>query len=569
MEVAVHRMGVIMTPLLATTVSMLTGCSGAAPEPADLVVRGGRIVTVDADQPEVDALAARGQRIVALGTDAEIAPLIGPKTEVIELDGGLVIPGFVDSHVHFLGLGQSKMVLDLTTAASWQEIVERVAAAARDTPPGEWIRGRGWHQDKWDRAFEPSIREMPVHDELSDVSPDHPVLLVHASGHASIVNASAIELLRITDATPNPPGGEIVRDPAGRATGVLLDTAAERAEVASANRDEASVRRMAELAAAECLAHGVTSVQDAGASFDEVQLMLDMAEHGELGVRLWIMLGERNEVLADGLPGLTVHRAGNGFLTVGGIKRYMDGALGSHTAWLLEPYDDIPDSTGLRVESDEAMHEVARLALDHGLQLCTHAIGDLANRETLDLYQRVVGARDDPSKLRWRIEHAQHLHPDDVHRFAELGVIAAMQPVHATSDGPWVPKRLGDGRSRQGAYAWRTLLDSGAVIAAGTDAPVEAVDPIANFEAAVSRRMPDGSAFYPEQVMTRAEALKAMTLDAAYAAFEDDIKGSLEVGKLADITVLSRDILAVPEGEIGSATVRYTIVGGTIRYAAP
>jgi predicted amidohydrolase YtcJ len=281
------------------------------------------------------------------------------------------------------------------------------------------------------------------------------------------------------------------------------------------------------------------------------------------------MLGERNEVLADGLPGLTVHRAGNGFLTVGGIKRYMDGALGSHTAWLLEPYDDIPDSTGLRVESDEAMHEVARLALDHGLQLCTHAIGDLANRETLDLYQRVVGARDDPSKLRWRIEHAQHLHPDDVHRFAELGVIAAMQPVHATSDGPWVPKRLGDGRSRQGAYAWRTLLDSGAVIAAGTDAPVEAVDPIANFEAAVSRRMPDGSAFYPEQVMTRAEALKAMTLDAAYAAFEDDIKGSLEVGKLADITVLSRDILAVPEGEIGSATVRYTIVGGTIRYAAP
>jgi predicted amidohydrolase YtcJ len=279
------------------------------------------------------------------------------------------------------------------------------------------------------------------------------------------------------------------------------------------------------------------------------------------------MLSDTNEVLAERLPGFRIHRAGEATLTVGGIKRWLDGALGSYSAWLLEPYDDVTDSAGLNIVTVDELRETARLAVEHGLQLCTHAIGDRANRETLNVYQEAFGgARSD---LRWRVEHAQHLHPEDIPRFAELGVIAAMQPVHCTSDGPWVPKRLGEQRSREGAYVWRSLLDTGAVIASGTDVPVEDVDPIPNFDAAVTRRMSTGEVFYGDQSMTPEEALRAMTIDAAYAAFEEDIKGSLEVGKLADITVLSADILTIPAEQIPETVVLYTIVGGDVKYRRP
>jgi hypothetical protein len=293
-----------------------------------------------------------------------------------------------------------------------------------------------------------------------------------------------------------------------------------------------------------------------------------MAEAGELPVRLWVMLSEDNEALAEGLPGYEVHRVGDAFLTVGGIKRWVDGALGSHGAWLLEPYSDLPSSTGLNIVTADELRGAAELAAEHGLQLCSHAIGDRANRVTLDVYQEVIDSRPDGRQLRWRVEHAQHLHPDDIPRFAELGVIAAMQPIHCTSDGPWVVPRLGEKRAREGAYMWRSLLDSGAVISGGTDCPVEPVDPIADYHAAVTRQLDDGSAFFPEQCMTRDEALRARTLDAAYAAFEDDIKGSLEVGKLADVTVLSQDILGIEADRIPDTHVLYTIVGGTVRYRA-
>jgi predicted amidohydrolase YtcJ len=293
-----------------------------------------------------------------------------------------------------------------------------------------------------------------------------------------------------------------------------------------------------------------------------------MAENSELPLRLWVMLSEDNESLAEGLPGYEVYRAGDAYLTVGGIKRWIDGALGSHGAWLLEPYTDLPTSTGLNIVTPEELRETAHLALEYRLQLCSHAIGDRANRLTLDVYEEAYETIPQPRDLRWRIEHAQHLHPDDIARFAEIGVVAAMQPIHCTSDGPWVPVRLGEDRSRTGAYVWRDLFESGAVIASGTDVPVEPVDPIPSFHAAVTRRMADGSAFYPNQVMTRMEALYARTLGAAYAAFEEDIKGSLEIGKLADVTVFSRDILAVPVDEILETEVIYTIVGGQVRYRA-
>jgi predicted amidohydrolase YtcJ len=280
------------------------------------------------------------------------------------------------------------------------------------------------------------------------------------------------------------------------------------------------------------------------------------------------MLSEDNESFAAGLPGYEVYRRGDGYLTVGGIKRYADGALGSHGAWLLEPYSDLPDSIGLNVMTPDELRESARLAAEHGLQLCMHAIGDRANRVTLDIYEETISSRANGRELRWRVEHAQHLDPEDIPRFAELGVVAAMQPIHCTSDGPWVPLRLGDDRAREGAYMWRDLLDSGAVIASGTDAPVEPVDPLASYFAAVTRRLADGTDFYPAQSMSREEALRARTLDAAYAAFEEDIKGSLEPGKLADITVLSKDILEVSAGEILDTRVLYTIVGGEVRYRA-
>ncbi len=544
----------------------LLACTPAE-EPADLVLTGGRIVTMDAARPEAQALAARGQQIVAVGSESEVARLIGPETEVIDLEGAFAVPGLIEGHAHFLGVGRARMQLDLRSAASFDDIVAAVEAAVAEADPGQWIFGRGWHQEKWDRAPEPNVSGLPYHDALSAVSPGNPVFLTHASGHATMVNGLALEMAGIDRTTPDPPGGEIVRDPAGRAIGVLRETADELVgRLIESGWDEATVRRMVELAAEESLANGITSFQDAGSSFRQVELFRQMAEADELPIRLWVMLGEDNQALAEGLPGYRVHRAGDAYLTVGGIKRYADGALGAHGAWLLEPYADLPDSTGLNIHSVDVLRESARLAAEHGLQLCTHAIGDRANRVVLDVYEETIEARPDGGELRWRVEHAQHLHPDDIPRFSELGVIAAMQPVHCTSDGPWVPLRLGDERAANGAYMWRSLLDSGAVIAGGTDAPVESVDPIPDYFAAVTRLMSNGALFHPEQRMTREEALKARTIDAAYAAFEEDIKGSLEAGKLADVTVLSQDILSVPEEQITDTKVVYTIVGGKVRY---
>jgi predicted amidohydrolase YtcJ len=524
---------------------------------------------MDLDRPETEAIAARGQEIVGIGLEEEIRRLIGSDTEVIDIEGALAVPGLIEGHGHFLGLGRSRMQLELTSAATWDEIVDTVAAEAREAPPGQWILGRGWHQEKWQRPPDLNLHGLPYNRSLSHVSPDNPVFLTHASGHAAVVNARAMELGGISATTPDPPGGEIVRDAAGHPIGVLLDTANDWVEGLLTSRvDEATLRREAELATAECLSKGITSFQDAGSTFGEVDLLRQLAENGELGVRLWVMLADDDATLAERLPGFHVRGVGDGFLTVAAIKRWLDGALGSYSAWLLEPYQDVPGSTGLNVVAPEDLRVAARIALSHGLQLCTHAIGDRANREALDVYQEVLGKDAGQRDHRWRIEHVQHLHPDDVGRFARLGVVAAMQPNHCTSDGPWVPKRLGDRRGRERSYLWRSLLDSGALIVSGTDTPVEDVDPIANYHAAVTREMPDGTAFYPSQAMTRYEALRAATFDAAYAAFEDDVKGSLVIGKLADITVLSKDVLEIPVEEIADARVLYTIVGGEVRYRA-
>ncbi|MED6334222.1 MAG: amidohydrolase, partial [Planctomycetota bacterium] len=390
-----------------------------------------------------------------------------------------------------------------------------------------------------------------------------------ASGHAAIANARAMALAGIDRSTPDPPGGEIVRDAEGVPTGVFLESAMDLLAAATEGAREPDPRRVALLAAKECLSKGITTFQDAGVPLDTVEVYRLLAEAGELGVRIWVMLSDPNEHLAEALGGFARSTPGAPHVRVGGIKRVMDGALGSRGAWLLEPYADSPESTGLNTTPLIELEETARLALAHDLQLCVHAIGDRANRETLDLFERAFETVQDGPERRWRVEHAQHLHPDDVPRFARLGVIAAMQGVHCTSDGAWVPARIGAQRASSGAYLWRTLLDNGVVISNGTDCPVEDIDPLRCFQASVTRRLADGSAFYPAQCMTRREALSSYTLDAARAAFEEQDKGSLAVGKLCDVAVLSLDILTCPDDALGRARVDMTIVGGELLYRRP
>ena len=548
--------------------------------PADLVLRGGKVATVDPALGNVEAIAVNGYQVTAVGNNQEVSAYIGPETEVIELNGRFAMPGFIEGHGHLFSLGESKLILDLNDVSGWDEIVRMVAVAADKARPGEWIKGRGWHQEKWDSAPDNAIEGLPQHPGLSAASPANPVYLEHASGHASFVNEAAMEIIGIEDDTPDPPGGTIVRNAEGKATGMMREISnrvAERAVIEYEKRlspadIEALDRERIRLASEEALRYGVTSFHDAGESgrpsFPFFELLKKMEKEGALPVRYYMMVRtQTNEEMDELLPHYRTVAEGNDFLTIRSIKRQMDGALGSHGAWLLEPYIDLPDTVGLVLETVEDIERTAEIAVKHGFQVNVHAIGDRANRETLDIYERVwTAAGVDGKDLRWRIEHAQHLDPADVPRFGEMGVIAAMQGVHASSDGPWMPSRLGEERSRITSYPWRDLLDTGAVIANGTDTPVERIDPIASFYSSVSRMTNNGERFNPEHVMTREEALQSYTLNGAIAAFEEDIKGTLTPGKYADIVVLSQDLLTVEEEKIPGTTVDMTIVGGDIKY---
>ncbi len=547
-------------------------------QPVDLVLHNGKIITLEQATGEVQALAMRGGRIVALGSNKTVDALAGPATRVIDLRGRLAIPGFIEGHGHLTALGASKMMLDLRGAKNWDQIVAMVAAAAREAKPGTWILGSGFHQAKWDRPPQPNVRGFPVHDSLSRVSPRNPVWLTHASGHAGFANAEAMRQAGIDKNTPDPAGGEILRDAHGDPTGLMNEGAQELIDHVldsyrahrPASEAEAELRQQIKLAERECLSKGITTFEDAGSPLATVDLLRTMAEQGELGLRMWVMLRAPQSELAANLRRYYMIGAGNGHLTVRTIKEYMDGALGSRGAWLLAPYSDLPadapNRSGINVEQVPYIRKTAELAIDNGFQLCTHAIGDRANREVLDLYEAVFREHPDKKNLRWRIEHAQHLDPADIPRFGALGVIAAMQGIHCTSDGPFVIARLGRERAQAGAYVWQKLMKSGAVVGNGTDTPVEDVDPIQCYYASVSRRLKDGTVFFPDQRMSRMEALRSYTINNAYAAFEEGQKGSLKVGKLADVTVLSGDILTLPEAQIESAKVDYTIVGGKVMY---
>lgn len=538
---------------------------------ADLVLRNGHIVTVDDANPKAEAIAVANGRIVEVGSNEAVDRRIGPDTKVVDLEGKLTTPGFIEGHAHFVGVGQSKMILDLRKAKTWDDIVAQVAEAAETAAPGEWIIGRGWHQAKWSVPPEPNVDGYPVHTTLSEVTPEHPVLLTHASGHMCFANTRAMELGGVTSKTRDPEGGEILHSDDGKPTGVFRETAQslvrgqQTKTPAQAERD---LKKAIELATQACLENGITSFQDAGSTFQTIDTFKDLAKAGELRVRLYVMVRDSNQRLASLLPQYKIINAGKNHLTVRAVKRSIDGALGPHGAWLLGAYEDLPNSTGLNTASIPSVRRSTELAIENGFQVCVHAIGDRANRETLDIFESFLSKHPSGKNLRWRVEHAQHLHPDDIPRFSELGVIASMQAVHCTSDAVFVPDRLGEVRSREGAYVWRSLLDTGAVVTNGTDAPVEDINPMNSFYASVTRQLPDGTAFFPEQCMTRAEALESYTLSCAYAAFEEGDKGSLEVGKLADITVWSDDFMKCDVDDILNVTPFHTIVGGRILYSA-
>ena len=534
---------------------------------ADLVLTNGNIVTVDDGNPTAQAIAIREGKILAIGSAVAIDEFVGRQTEIIDLEGQTAIPGFIEGHAHFNGVGQAQLQLNLMSVANWDEVVAMVEEAANSAEPGELILGRGWHQEKWDRAPTPNVEGIPLHITLSAASPNNPVLLTHVSGHAVYANAKAMELSGIDNTTPNPSGGEIIRDGMGNPIGYFRETASRLLAPAREGATPTDPRRVVELAQEEALSKGITSFQDAGSSFEQIDVFKEMAEDGSLDIRLWVMVRESVAELTENLAEYRMIGVGEDRLTVRAIKMAIDGALGSHGAWLLEPYADLPESAGLNTSDLEDAAATAELAIEHGYQFAMHAIGDRGNRETLDMFQWAFDNNPDEEDLRWRIEHAQNLHPDDIPRFENMQVIAAMQGVHATSDGPWIADRLGQERVERGAYVWRDLIDAGVIIGNGTDAPVEDVDPIASYYSSVSRMMSNGEVLTPRQKMTRMEALRSYTINNAYAGFEEDIKGSLEVGKLADITVLDRDILTIPEEDIPNTAISYTIVGGEVMYS--
>jgi predicted amidohydrolase YtcJ len=566
------RLGIILSLVVAAACGACSGTS-AQTTPADLVLQNGRIVTVDDTVPEAQALASSAGKIVFVGSNADVRKYVGASTKVIDLHGQLAIPGFIEGHGHFTGIGESKLGLELMGTTSWDQIVRMVADAVKAAKPGQWIVGNGWHQDKWTSKPQPNVEGFPTHASLDAVSPNNPVVLTHASGHGAFVNGKAMVLSSITRGTPNPKGGDILKDKRGDPIGFLREKASElvrqgAGEPKATPEDTAArAREVLRLADEEVIAKGITSFEDAGEPFDTIDQMRHAIDAGNLRVRLWVMVRGRHAELAQNIDKYKVIGYRHDMLTVRAIKEYADGALGSRGAWLLEPYADKPDSVGLPRPAMQTLTDTARLAIEHGYQLAVHAIGDHANRDVLTVYEAAFkAAGKNGQDLRWRIEHAQHLNRADIPRFGQLGVIASMQAIHCTSDGSWVADRIGDARAEEGAYVWRKLMRSGAAVTNGTDAPVENVDPIPNYYAAVTRKLADGRTFYGDQKMSRIEALKAYTLLNAFAAFEENVKGSITVGKLADITVLSKDITKVPDEEIRSAQVVYTIVGGKIAY---
>ncbi len=535
-----------------------------AARPADLIVTGGRIYTVDVTRPVAEAFAVRGGRFVLVGTRRDVMMLKGPQTQMVDLRGAVAYPGFIDAHAHLLGLGNALRSVNLVGAPSYEEIVSRVAARARITPEGQWVTGNGWDQNRW------PVKEFPTHDALSRAVPDHPVLLDRVDGHAVLANAAAMRAAGVSARTRDPVGGRIVRDARGNPTGVFVDNAMSLVSNAVPTPTPAQLSELLHAAAVESNKWGLTEVQDMGEDRATIEALESLASAKRLPLRTYEMVTRRFRIIWRTTSRVDRSKR-NTTATCGcaAIKLYADGALGSRGAALLAPYSDDLRNTGLLVSTPEHLRSRTIEALKHGFQVSTHAIGDRGNRNALDAYQAALDAVP-TADARLRIEHAQIISPQDIPRFAQLGVIPSMQSSHQTSDMPWAERRLGPDRIR-GGYAWRSLLNTGVVIPNGTDFPVEQVNPIITFHSAVTRQDADNSppgGWYPDQRMTREEALRSMTLWPAYAAFQENELGSISVGKYADFTILNRDIMTLAPERILGAQVVATYVGGAPVYQA-
>jgi predicted amidohydrolase YtcJ len=546
---------------------VLAGCqSQPVAEPATLIVHNARVYTVHAAQPTAEAVAVRGDRIVLVGTSAAALQLRGPETRVVDAAGGTVVPGLQDAHGHFVGLGESLQVLQLRDTGTYEEIVGMVRTRAASARAGEWIRGRSWDQNDWPTP------DWPHHQPLSEAAPNHPVYLTRVDGHAALVNKAALDAAGITRATPDPPGGRILRDARGEPTGVLIDSAQDLVASRIPPDTDAQLEEQILLADAEARKLGLTMVHDAGTTPQVVDVYKRLIDAGRLKTRLYVMLRGPLAMLEPEFRKGPVINYGNHRLSVRAIKIGADGALGSRGAALLEPYSDEPGTTGLLTTPVEEMYAQTLAASRAGFQTCIHAIGDRGNRVTMDVFERVQNEVPGARNLRMRNEHAQILDAADIRRFAALNVIASMQATHATSDMPWVPARIGEARTQEGAYVWQRLLRSGVVIANGSDFPVEEPNPMLGFYAAITRQDQAGQpagGWMPDERLSREETLKSFTWNAAYAAHAEKDLGSLEAGKLADLVLLDNDIMTIDPRAILTTRPRLTVIGGEVVYEKP
>ena len=547
----------------AALLALAVGASAQQP-PADLLITNARIYTADANRPVAEAMAVRDGKVLFVGGGRGAEALAGPRTERLDLGGKTVLPGLVDAHAHLLGLGQGLRRVNLVGTRSYDDVVARIAERARTARPGEWIQGRGWDQNDWaDTRF-------PTHQALSRAVPNNPVYMTRVDGHAALVNAKALELAGVTRATADPEGGRFIRDSAGNPTGVLIDRAQGVVSRVIPAASRADLKEATLAAIAEANRWGLTGIHDAGVGPETIEVYEELARDGRHSLRNYVMIRADDSTLERFFrrgPQSALH---NGRLWIRSVKITADGALGSRGAALLEPYADDPGNSGLVTATPERLRRVAVRALQTGFQLNVHAIGDRANRTVLDAYEAAL--REVPvADHRFRVEHAQILHYQDIPRFARLDVIPSMQGSHQSSDMYWVPARLGWSRS-QGAYAWRSLLNTGVVIPNGSDFPVEAVNPLISFAAFVTRQDEDGfpaGGWFPAERTTRQEALLSITLWPAYAAFMEKESGSLTAGKYADFVVLDQDVMtAAPEDILRTRVVR-TVLGGKTVYERP
>jgi predicted amidohydrolase YtcJ len=551
--------------LNAATLALLAGaCQPRTPaEPATLIVHNAQVYTAYTAQPMAEAVAVRGDRIVLVGSSDAALRLRGRETRVVDAHGATLLPGIQDAHGHFTGLGASLQILQLRGTTSYEEIVDMVRARAANARPGEWIQGRSWDQNDW------QVKDWPSHHKLSEAAPNNPVYLTRVDGHAALVNKAALDAAGVTGETADPPGGRIIRDAAGDPGGVLIDSAQNLVSAKIPPVTDAQLEEQILLADAEARKLGLTMVHDAGTTPATVAAYKRLVDDGRLKTRLYVMLRGPLSMLEPEFKKGPITNYGGHRLSVRAIKIGADGALGSRGAALLEPYSDEPTTSGLMTTPPDEIYAQTLAASRAGFQTCIHAIGDRANRITLDVFERVQAEVPGARNLRMRDEHAQILDAADIPRFAKLNVIASMQSTHATSDMPWVPARIGAARAQEGAYVWQRLIKAGVVLANGSDFPVEEPNPMLGFYAAMTRQDTSGhprGGWMPEERLSPEETLRSFTWNAAYAAHAEKDLGSLEVGKLADMVLLDKNVMTIDAKDILKTQVLFTIIGGEIVY---